>query len=97
MSRRHAEPVHAHSPGYQALLEVCRDIADNMECWAEAGPACGTCVACRARKATATADGVRFCRVCGCTQHRACDDGYGPCSWVQADLCSACLGGPRHG
>lgn len=27
------------------------------------------------------------CRLCGCTQHRACPGG---CSWVEADLCSAC-------
>lgn len=27
------------------------------------------------------------CRVCGCTENRACDDG---CSWVTRDLCSTC-------
>lgn len=27
------------------------------------------------------------CRVCGCTDERACAGG---CSWVEADLCSAC-------
>src|SRR5205085_12162975 len=36
------------------------------------------------------------CRVCGCTEHNACDDG---CSWVrvgkgEAPLCSACDGTP---
>jgi hypothetical protein len=29
----------------------------------------------------------RFCRICGCTQIRACP---GACSWVGPDLCSAC-------
>lgn len=28
------------------------------------------------------------CRVCGCTEFTACENG---CSWVEADLCSACL------
>ncbi len=27
------------------------------------------------------------CRVCGCTQNRACPEG---CWWVEEDLCSAC-------
>lgn len=27
------------------------------------------------------------CRVCGCTEERACEGG---CSWVEPDLCSAC-------
>lgn len=31
---------------------------------------------------------VRSCRVCGCTDDRACDGG---CSWVDLDLCSACI------
>lgn len=30
---------------------------------------------------------VRACRVCGCTDFRACPGG---CSWVEDDLCSAC-------
>lgn len=29
----------------------------------------------------------RACRVCGCTDARACAGG---CSWVEDDLCSAC-------
>lgn len=29
----------------------------------------------------------RTCRVCGCTDMRACPGG---CSWVEVDLCSAC-------
>lgn len=33
---------------------------------------------------------VRTCRVCGCTDHRACMTMDGPCSWVELDLCSAC-------
>lgn len=31
---------------------------------------------------------VRTCRQCGCTDERACAGG---CSWVDVDLCSACL------
>lgn len=30
-----------------------------------------------------------ICRVCGCTDDTACADG---CSWVEDDLCSACVG-----
>ena len=30
------------------------------------------------------------CRVCGCTQNRACVDERGPCWWVEAGLCSHC-------
>ncbi len=36
-------------------------------------------------------DGARSCRVCGCTWHNACQGG---CSWVEADLCSNCIGKP---
>jgi len=31
----------------------------------------------------------RKCRVCGCTDNRACPGG---CYWVEEDLCSACAG-----
>lgn len=34
---------------------------------------------------------VRECRVCGCTDDKACHTPDGPCHWVAADLCSACL------
>lgn len=31
------------------------------------------------------------CRVCGCTENRACfDEHLGPCHWVESDLCSSC-------
>lgn len=33
----------------------------------------------------------RTCRVCGCTETTACATEEGPCAWVQADLCSACV------
>jgi len=39
----------------------------------------------------------RACRVCGCTERRACPGG---CYWVDEDLCSACIGArrpPREG
>ena len=34
---------------------------------------------------------TRRCRVCGCTDKKACKGG---CSWVEVDLCSACLQAP---
>jgi len=34
----------------------------------------------------------RTCRVCGCTDHRACVTDGEPCFWVDDDLCSACVG-----
>lgn len=39
--------------------------------------------------------GMRFCRVCGCTDDDCslCVERTGePCHWVEADLCSACQG-----
>jgi hypothetical protein len=37
---------------------------------------------------------VRTCRVCGCTDNRACVDAAtgDACYWVDKDLCSACEG-----
>lgn len=29
------------------------------------------------------------CRICGCTNQRACEGG---CHWIEPDLCSACAG-----
>jgi hypothetical protein len=34
------------------------------------------------------ADGGLQCRVCGCTENDACEDG---CCWVEASLCSSCV------
>jgi hypothetical protein len=37
---------------------------------------------------------LRKCRVCGCTDNRACVDENGvPCHWIEPDLCSACVDG----
>jgi hypothetical protein len=37
---------------------------------------------------------VPICRVCGCTEDNACDEG---CCWVEPDLCSACaMPGPAE-
>jgi hypothetical protein len=36
---------------------------------------------------TIAAEDLAACRVCGCTDDEACDDG---CYWVEADLCSRC-------
>ena len=40
-----------------------------------------------AAKVPRSRNAARACRVCGCTNFRACPGG---CFWVQADLCSAC-------
>ena len=48
---------------------------------------------------TATAEfaNPRRCRVCGCTDDKACMTDAGPCHWIEPDLCSACEGkDPRH-
>lgn len=37
------------------------------------------------------------CRVCGCTQQRACLTADGRCYWVEPDLCSACAKGFNAG
>lgn len=39
-------------------------------------------------------ESIRACRVCGCTDDRACVDDRTkqPCHWVAQDLCSACVG-----
>ena len=34
---------------------------------------------------------VKTCRVCGCTDDKACMSSQGPCWWVADDLCSACV------
>ena len=36
----------------------------------------------------------RTCRVCGCTEESACEGG---CSWVEEDLCSACVNDKQDG
>jgi hypothetical protein len=36
---------------------------------------------------------LRRCRVCGCIDEWGCQDEWGDvCHWVEADLCSACVG-----
>lgn len=52
------------------------------------------------RKDLAEAYGIdlaRACRVCGCTQERACvlkmdGDQVETCAWAEPDLCTACVG-----
>jgi protein gp37 len=41
-------------------------------------------------------DGERSCRVCGCTDHWACEPDMfdETCGWVEPDLCSRCIGKP---
>ncbi len=38
---------------------------------------------------------VRSCRLCGCTEIKACQTDNGPCYWVEGDLCSACQGSAK--
>lgn len=38
-------------------------------------------------------DGAPACRICGCTEHNACDGG---CHWLEPDLCSRCKGRPAR-
>ena len=42
-----------------------------------------------------TAD--RKCRLCGCTEDRACVVAGEPCHWVEPDLCSACAAAKEIG
>jgi hypothetical protein len=44
------------------------------------------------RRNPAEAPAARACRVCGCTEDRACDVGGRGRHWVEADLRSACVG-----
>ena len=37
------------------------------------------------------ATAVRSCRVCGCTDNRACTSTGQPCSWAGPDLCTTCV------
>lgn len=39
------------------------------------------------RSLTTDRRGLVACRICGCTQDRACSSG---CSWAEPDLCSTC-------
>ena len=34
---------------------------------------------------------TRTCRLCGCTDRRACVTAGAPCHWVAAEVCSACV------
>lgn len=36
-------------------------------------------------------DAPRLCVVCACSEADPCEGHAGPCSWVDADLCSACF------
>jgi len=40
---------------------------------------------------TITRTTPRKCRICGCTDNRACMSSRGPCYWVEPDLCSGCV------
>ncbi len=35
---------------------------------------------------------MRRCVICGCSQLAACVTDDGPCHWVAAGMCSACVG-----
>lgn len=42
----------------------------------------------RGKSVRITIEDLQVCRECGCTEDNACEAG---CSWVEADLCSACV------
>jgi len=42
----------------------------------------------RSREGIASSTKIRRCRVCGCTDDRACPGG---CYWIHVDLCSCCF------
>lgn len=35
------------------------------------------------------------CLICGCSEHQACVDQYGPCAWFVPGLCDFCVLGCR--
>lgn len=51
----------------------------------------GALIVAEIERLTLATPAVRACRVCGCTDDRACPGG---CSWVAADLCSRCETSP---
>ncbi len=59
-------------PECEGVPEKCK-VKDTWQCWQ------------RYLQNRAENEGV--CRMCGCTQDNACEDG---CYWVEPDLCSHC-------
>lgn len=39
---------------------------------------------------------VKTCRLCGCTEQRACVTETGPCSWAGPGICTACKEEPER-
>lgn len=37
-----------------------------------------------------TTEATMACRLCECTVYSPCDEPFGPCWWVEGDLCSSC-------
>jgi hypothetical protein len=68
-------------------FEICKTAAAKDPLFAPTGFAA---VATKAEIGQALADmeSIRTCRVCGCTDDQACEGG---CTWVEDDLCSACV------
>lgn len=81
--------------GRRCRVCCARDTRDAMLMWA-APDLCLPCETALAQMAVViSADTERRCRVCGCTDERACIemDMLGdcvPCHWVEPDLCSTC-------
>ncbi len=76
-------PFASSAEGFQlGVAELRRRVAERPNITCEEIPALAP--------AGATTAGPRACRLCGCTDDRACMTEAGPCWWVEADLCSAC-------
>lgn len=86
----------------KAFVLACRFISDNFDCPAADADAdfpecsgeldeCGNVDRwkCWQRHFLDHVKSEQVCRVCGCTENNACQP-YG-CSWVEEDLCSACV------
>lgn len=50
----------------------------------------------RGRLASGAPAALGVCRVCGCTESRACVGEAGPCWWVEPTLCSECIAAAAH-
>lgn len=48
------------------------------------------CAHCQGHHFTVVDEAIQHCRVCGCTNEAACNDGGRGCYWVNDSLCSVC-------
>jgi hypothetical protein len=65
------------------------DLEDTDECKRKGSAAALSSWQCWQDYIMGCAETDQICRVCGCTDDNACEDG---CSWAEKDLCSSCVG-----